>query len=119
MTIHANTKNDIFKLEILDNYVTRILDTKYKNFNTNKVAIDQKHLNRNQYLDLEKVLPKYRNLFDGSSGVNPNQKIHIDLLPGLKMVPGATPSMHGPLCPFKQELQYMLDIGILEEYGPS
>ncbi len=65
---------------------TCILDTKYKQVSTNRVAANQKQLNPNQCLDLKNVLAKYHKLFDGSLGVHPHQKVYIDILPGSKEV---------------------------------
>ncbi len=81
-----NKEDDMFDQEILDNYATRILDAKYEQVDTNRVAANQKQLNVNQRHKLQHLLAKNKKLFDGSLGVYPHQKVHIDLLPGSKLV---------------------------------
>ncbi len=51
-----NKEDDMFDQEILDNYAARILDAKYKQVNTNKVAANQKQLNVNQRHKLQHLL---------------------------------------------------------------
>ncbi len=41
--LHLNKEDNMFDQEILDNYATQILDTKYKKVDTNKVAANQKN----------------------------------------------------------------------------
>ncbi len=49
----CQTKEDnIFEQEILNNTASQILEAKYEEVNTNKVATDQKQLNINQCNDL-------------------------------------------------------------------
>ncbi len=81
-----HNEDNLFKREILNNYAAQILGTNYKQVNTNKFTINQKHLNIDQCHDLEQVWPKYWNVFDGSLGVYSHQKVHIDLLPGSELV---------------------------------
>ncbi len=76
----------MFDQEILDNYAVWILDVKYKQVNTNKVAVNYKQLNINQCHNLKQVMVKYMKLFDGSLGVYPNKKVHLDLLTGSELV---------------------------------
>ncbi len=42
-----NNEDNMFDWEILDNYATRILDAKYEQVDTNRVAANQKQLNVN------------------------------------------------------------------------
>ncbi len=44
--------------EIVDNYAAQILDVKYKQVDTNKVAANQKQLNTNQHHGLQQGLVK-------------------------------------------------------------
>ncbi len=53
-----NKEVNIFDWEILDNYAARILDAKYEQVSTNKVATNQKQLNINQRHKLEHLLAK-------------------------------------------------------------
>ncbi len=58
--------------------------------------------------------------FDGSLGVYPHEKVHINLLPGLELVHHRVYSVpHIYEQTFKKELQHMADIGILEECSTS
>ncbi len=84
----------MFQQEFLITYFTQMLDAKYKQFNTNKVAIDQKHLNLNQCHDLQQILVEYGKLFDGSLCVYPYEKVHIDILIGLELVHHQEYSVH-------------------------
>ncbi len=72
-----NKEDNMLDQEILNNYAARILDAKYKQVDTNKVAADQKNLNFNQCHELEHLLAKNKEIF---------QKVHIDSLPGSKPV---------------------------------
>ncbi len=65
-------------------------------------------------------LDQKQKIFDWSHCVYPHQKVHIDLLPGLKPVHHCAylvPQVHKQT--FKKELQQMVDIGILEECRAS
>ncbi len=113
-------EEEMFKCDLLDNYSARILRAKYEQVNINKVAADQKHLTPNQLYDLQSVLAKYKKLFDGSLGVHPHKRVHIDLLLGLEPVHHRAypvPCTHEQT--FKKELQRMIDFGILKECGAS
>ncbi len=45
--------------------------------------IDQlDHLNTKQKTDLRQVLCEHTKLFDGTLGIHPHRKFHIDLVPG-------------------------------------
>ncbi len=104
-------KDNIFEQEILDNYAAPILDAKSKQVDTNRAATNQKLLSRNQCHNLQHVLAQYSKLFDGSLGVYPHQKVHIDLSPGLEPVYHC---VYAALCvndqTFKKELQHIVDI---------
>jgi len=64
----------------LDSYLSNtILDAKYEKIDVHQVATDQKHLTLAQQRDLEKVLAKYTKLFDGTLGLYPHKKFHIDI----------------------------------------
>ncbi len=58
----------------------------WTSWHPHKVAISQNHLNIYQHHNLQKVLVEYGKLFDWFLGVYPHQKVHIDFLPGLKLV---------------------------------
>jgi hypothetical protein len=65
-------------------YTSEILDAKYGEVSTDDVVNQLTHLNKKQKQDL-KVLLKLKDftrLFDGTQGVYPHKKFHIDLVPG-------------------------------------
>ncbi len=64
----------------------KLVDVKYEQVDTNRVATNQKHLNINQCHNLQQALAENGKLCDGSLGVYPHQKVHIDFLPGSKLV---------------------------------
>jgi hypothetical protein len=84
-------------------------------------VIDQlDHLNAQQKNDLKRVLNEHTKLFDGTLGVYPNRKFHIDLMPGAvpKLFrPYAIPGIH--LEAFKRELIHLVKIGVLSPQGAS
>lgn len=82
--------------DIHDNYAARILDAKYEHVDTNKDATDQKHMNHNQCHDRQNVWAKYNKIFDGSLGVYPHQKVHIELLQNLELVHHCVPCSLSP-----------------------
>ncbi len=62
----------MFEQEILNNYAPQILNVKYNQIDTNRVATNQKHLNVYQLHNLQLVLAKYGKRFEGSLGVYPH-----------------------------------------------
>ncbi len=101
--------------QIIDSFETCILDAKYKQANIHDVAFNQNHLTLDQHCNLFNILSKHKKLFDGSLGVYPHKKVHIDLKPGAKPVHHRAfpvPPVHRQT--FKTELDYMVELGILE-----
>ena len=83
------------------------------NPNTDDYVNQLHHLTAQQKEDLKAVLNTYTKLFDGTQGVYPHQKIHIDFVEGAvlkhaRLYPVAT--IH--LDVFKKELLYLVDIGV-------
>ena len=82
------------------------------------VVIDQlDHLNAN---DLKQVLNEHTKLFDGTLGVYPHRKFHIDLMPGAvpkHFRPYTIPVVH--LEALKMELIHLVKIGVLSPQGAS
>ncbi len=72
--------------QVVDLFATCILDAKYEQTNIHDVAFNQHHLSLDQRRDLFNILSKHNKLFDGSLGVYPHKKVHIDLKPGAKPV---------------------------------
>ncbi len=93
-------------------YAIEILDAKYEKIATNDYVEQLDHLTPQQKKDLKGVLNTYTKLFDGTLGVYPHRKFHIDL------VDGAVPKHVRPypvsvihLEVFKKELLHLVDIG--------
>ena len=67
-----------------DCYATEILDAKYEKVSTDEVVEQCTHLNATQKEDLRKVLRDFPKLFNGTLGVYPHRKFHIDIMTGAK-----------------------------------
>ncbi len=70
--------------------------------------------------DIRTVLKEFTKLFDGTLGVYPHRKFHIDFMPGAKpkhVWPYAIARIH--LEPFKRELNHLVRIGVLSPQGAS
>jgi hypothetical protein len=65
-------------------YATEILDAKYEKFHIDDIVSQLKHLNDQLQTDIKQVLSKFTKLFDGTLGVYPHRKFHVDLNPGAK-----------------------------------
>jgi hypothetical protein len=63
-------------------YASEILDAKYGEVSTDDVVNQLTHLNKKQKQDLKVLLKDFTKLFNGTLGVYPNKKFHIDLVPG-------------------------------------
>ena len=57
------------------------LDAKYEKVLVHDVIDQFDHLSAQQKNDLKQVLNEHTQLFDGSLGVYPHRKFHIDLVP--------------------------------------
>jgi hypothetical protein len=78
------------------------------------------YLSTQQKADLKQVLSEFTKLFDGTLGVYPHKKIHIELEPGAKprhARPYPVPVIH--LETFKKELIHLCEIGVLRPQGAS
>jgi hypothetical protein len=72
------------------------------------------HLNAHQKADLLQVLQENNKMFNGTLGVYPHKKEHIDIDPNAKPVhsrPYPVPQIH--LKTFKKELNHHVRIGVL------
>jgi hypothetical protein len=65
-------------------FAIEILDAKYKNNQTKDAVNLLEYLSIRQKVDLKKVLSEFTKLFDGTLGVYPHRKFHIELEPGAK-----------------------------------
>jgi hypothetical protein len=101
-------------------YATEILDAKYEKVEIDEVINQLNHLTLEKKEDLRKVLKEHTKIFDGTLGVYPHKKIHIDLVPGAiskHARPYPVPVIH--LNAFKKELLYLVEIGVLSLQGAS
>jgi hypothetical protein len=99
---------------------TEILDAKYEKVEVDEIINQLDHLTLEQEEDNKKVLKEHTKLFDGTLGVYPRRKFHIDLLPGAiakHTGPYPVPVIH--LNAFKKELIHLVEIGVLLPQGAS
>ena len=92
-------------------FANPILDARYEKADLPEIVSKMSHLDFDQRQDLLKVLQKHAKLFDGTLGVYPHKKFHIEIEEGAKPVhsrPYAVPIIHHNT--FKQELEHLVDI---------
>lgn len=97
-----------------------IISSKYDQISPLDVAAQQTHLTKVQQNELSLLLAKFPKLFNGELRTYPHRKIHIDLVDGAKPYasrPYPVPKHHEKV--FKEELQRLCDIGVLEKVGAS
>jgi hypothetical protein len=90
------------------------MDAKYKRTDVAEVVKGLTHLNAHQKADLLQVLRENNKTFNGTLGVYPHKKVHIDIDPNAKPVhsrPCPVPQIH--LKTFKKELDHLVRIGVL------
>jgi hypothetical protein len=96
------------------------LDAKYEEVSTDDVVNQLTHLNDKQKQDLNVLLKDFTKLFDGTIGVYPHKRFHINLVPGARPKHSqhyAIPLIH--LVTFKKELGRLVQIGVLSPQGAS
>ena len=101
-------------------YAIEILDAKYEMVPIDDVIQQLVHLNQKQKADIKHVLNKFTKLFDGTLGVYPHRKFHIDLEPNVKPKharPYPIPIINQEA--FKKELKHLCTIGVLSPQGAS
>ena len=107
-------EDELFGEDWLSCYATDILDAKYEWTDVADVVDKQTHLNVHQKKDLLQVLQDNGKMFDGTLGLYPHRKVHIELLPDAKPVharPYPVPRIH--LSTFKRELDHLVSLGVL------
>ena len=78
------------------------------------------HLYQQQKQQLEQLFAKHEKLFDGTLGLYPHKKVHIEVQPDAEpkhQRPYAVPQIHWDT--FKKELQHLVKIGVLSPAGMS
>ena len=94
--------------------VEKILDAKYDKIDINELMANQKYLNANQQQQLKQLFMEYEKLFDGTLGLYPHKRVHIEVLPDAQpklQRPYAVPQIHWET--FKKELQHLVKNGVL------
>jgi hypothetical protein len=120
--VEVQQEEALFGMDWYDStcYAVEILDAKYEKVDVDEVINQLNHLNSEQKKDLRKVLMEHTKLFDGTLGVYPHRKFHIDLVPGAiakHTRPYPVPVIH--LSAFNKELLHLVKIGILSPQGAS
>jgi hypothetical protein len=111
---HIQVEDEIFGEDWLEWFATEILDAKYEKTDVAEVVKGLTHLNAHQKADLLRVLQENNKMFDGTLGVYPHKKVHINIDPNAKPVhsrPYPVPWIH--LKTFKKELDPLDRIGVL------
>jgi hypothetical protein len=83
---HIQVKDKLFGEDWLECFATEILDAKYERTDVVEVVKGLTHLNAHQKADLLQVLQENDKMFDGTLGVYPHKKVHIDIDPNAKPV---------------------------------
>ena len=107
-------EDELLGQDWLQLYATEILDAKYEWTDVRDVVDAQHHLTARQKCDLLTILKRHQKLFDGSLGVYPHKKVHIEIDPDAKPVharPYPVPRIH--LSTFKRELDHLVALGVL------
>jgi hypothetical protein len=90
-----NTMEDMFHIQVEDKilgedwlecFATEILDAKYDKTDVAEVAKGLTHLKAHQKADLLRVQQENNKMFNGTLGVYPHKKVHIDIHPNAKPV---------------------------------
>jgi hypothetical protein len=120
--IEIQQELDFFGMDWYDPtcFATEILDAKYEKVQIKDVVNPLEYLSTQQKADLKQVLSEFTKLFDGTLGVYPHKKFHINLEPGAKprhARPYPVPVIH--LETFKKELIQLCEIGVLQPQGAS
>ncbi len=117
---HIHVKVKIFSEDWLECLATEILDAKYEKTDVVVVLKSLTHLNALQKADFLQVLQENNKMFDGTLGVYPHKKVHIDIGPNAKPVHSRSypvPQIH--LKTFKKELAHLVRIGVLSAQQES
>ncbi len=84
---YIQVEDEVFGEDWLKCFATEILDAKHDKTDVAEVVKGLTHLNAHQKADLLQVLQENNKMFDGTLGVYPHKKVHIDIDPNAKPVP--------------------------------
>ena len=79
-TLYAQEDEEWFGDDFMELLATTILDATYNKVDLDKVINSHNYLNKKQRRELKKVLIKCEKLFNGTLGVYPHRKVHVELL---------------------------------------
>ncbi len=94
---HIQVKDELFGEDWLGCFAAEILDAKYEKTDVVELVKGLTHLNAHQKAELLQVLQENGKMFDGTLGVYPHKKIHIDIDQNAKPVhsrPHPVPRIH-------------------------
>ncbi len=83
---HIQVEDEIFGEDWLECFATEILDAKYERTDVAQVMKELTHLNAHQKADFLQVLQENNKMFNGTLGIYPHKKVHIDIDPNAKPV---------------------------------
>jgi len=119
LLIDNDHQNDLFSENyIIHHQPTEIKHSKYEATSPEEVIKLQKHLNQIQQQQLLNIFERHPILFSGKLGKYPHQKIHLDIQNNAQPFHAksyAVPHIHQQV--FKDELQRLCQIGVLEKCG--
>jgi len=95
--LFIQAEDELFGKDWLSCYATDILDAKYEWTDVAEVVDKQTHLNAHQKKDLLQVLQDNCKMFNGTLGLYPHRKVHIELVPDAKPIharPYPVPRIH-------------------------
>jgi hypothetical protein len=116
-SVYTESERDSFAMQMS---TREILSSKYDKVETNDVAQQQHHLSQRQRDDLAGVLQNFSTLFSGKLGCYPHQKVHLELdnqTTPFSCRPYPVPDAHKRV--FKQELDRLVELGVLSPTGPA
>ena len=117
---HIQVEDELLGQDWLQSFVTTILDAKYEWTDVAEVVDKLTHLKTHQKADLLWVLCENEKLFDGTLGVYPHKKLHIDIDPDAKPVHARPyPVTHVQLSTFKIELDHLMKLRVLVPHQQS
>jgi hypothetical protein len=91
-----------------------------RQYDTDAIAAQQIHLSSSQRDELAQVMRQFPRLFSGELGYYPHRKIHLDLVPDARPVHRHPyPVPHSSLLQFKETLQMLVRLNVLERCGAS
>ncbi len=83
---HIPVKDELFGEDWLTCFGTKILDAKYEKTDVADVMKGLTNLNAHQKADLLWLLQENKKMFNGTLGVYPHKKVHINIDPNAKPV---------------------------------